>query len=220
MVSQEHKHRFISFYLEDIGGHQVLEVKGSLEIKDFFGNKLGTFPLEKGEQYSWYLCGCGPDPFAWRVKGPTDFKCRVCRRPPKSLFVCSCGVVSPVRDDPHCLWCGRTPASESHSCREAGGLLVFHDIATCALCGQGAAPPVLDMVATVQPVPVTDSKTRPMSQKVENFPPSSMGTETFSKLSQYSDPPPPPTFRASRYQQSPGNSRQELSNLGWLQLSF
>lgn len=130
------QHRFVTFYLEDVGGHQTLAVDGSLQVKNHLGGTVGTFPLEPGESYSWYLCGCAPDPFAWRARVPTELRCRVCKQQPRKLFVCSCGVVSPSGTQGVCFWCGLATAAPAHVCRVAGdGIEVLHAAVACPLCG-------------------------------------------------------------------------------------
>ncbi len=126
--------RPVSFYLEDVGGHQELAVDGELEVVDGAGRRVGTFPHQKGEPFSWYLCDCERPPNARRAIVAAELACPVCKRSQPRLVACSCGVVSPTTDAPVCLWCGRA-AGAGHECRAVGGgIEVFHNASLCPLC--------------------------------------------------------------------------------------
>ncbi len=134
--------RFLAFFLPDAGGTQVYEVDGSRVVMDVSGGGcLGTFPRQEGEDYSWYLCSCEPDPVAWRAKVPADLQCRHCNIMPGTLFACPCGVVSPADIEPACAWCRRGPSGPSHACRGVGGdTKVLLGGASCPFCGETPAP--------------------------------------------------------------------------------
>ena len=137
MESSALKRRYVSFYLDDLGAHQTLPVEGEICVKGALSGDIGTFPREPGETFSWYLCGCGTaaEPYAWRAKGPTDLTCKVCNASPEEIFVCSCGVASPVRGEAECAWCGRRGIAPGHVCRGfSGSARIVHDAAVCPLC--------------------------------------------------------------------------------------
>jgi hypothetical protein len=127
--------RFVSFFVEDYGGHQTFEVDGTREVRIAHG-ALASFPRQANERYSWYLCSCHGKLYAHRANEPNGFQCLGCKQSPRALFACSCGIVSPQGRKPACLWCGNIATGGSHNCVAIGGIRVFRDAASCPICGR------------------------------------------------------------------------------------
>lgn len=134
-VMKPSRPRFVSFFVEDYDGHQTLEVDGTREVRVDHGPPA-SFPREGTEAYSWYLCSCHGKLYARRASEPKGFQCLGCKQSPRALFACSCGIVSPQDRKPACLWCGNLAAGGSHHCLAIGGKRVFHDAASCPICGR------------------------------------------------------------------------------------